>query len=67
MTLRLCSDTPSSCAPAFDPGPDPNLRGSRLTSQAAIAAEYLASGYLLGDHILQKAIDVDRELAGLRA
>ncbi|RSH84768.1 uncharacterized protein EHS24_006293 [Apiotrichum porosum] len=27
--------------------------------KAAIAAEYLANGYLLGDHIIQKAIDVD--------
>lgn len=31
-------------------------------TQAAIAAEYLANGYLLGDNILQKAIDIDSEL-----
>lgn len=28
--------------------------------KAAIAAEYLAHGYVLGDHIIQKAIEVDR-------
>lgn len=29
--------------------------------KAAIAAEYLAHGYLLGDHIIQRAIDVDNQ------
>lgn len=28
--------------------------------KAAIVAEYLAHGYALGDHIVQKAIDLDR-------
>jgi len=29
--------------------------------QAAIVAEYLASGYVLGDHIVQRAIDFDQK------
>ncbi|BEI81474.1 hypothetical protein CcaverHIS002_0206340 [Cutaneotrichosporon cavernicola] len=29
--------------------------------KAAIAAEYLAHGYAIGDHIIQKAIDVDKK------
>ncbi|BEJ12171.1 hypothetical protein CspHIS471_0206310 [Cutaneotrichosporon sp. HIS471] len=29
--------------------------------KAAIAAEYLAHGYSIGDHIIQKAIDVDKK------
>jgi hypothetical protein len=33
-------------------------------AKAAIAAEYLAHGYTIGDHIIQKAIDVDRESRG---
>lgn len=33
-------------------------------AKAAIAAEYLAHGYTIGDHIIQKAIDVDRESLG---
>lgn len=33
--------------------------GCLADDKAAIAAEYLAHGYTIGDHIIQKAIDVD--------
>jgi len=34
---------------------------SLRSQQAAIVAEYLAHGYVLGDHVIQRAIDFDRE------
>ncbi|WVN90285.1 uncharacterized protein L203_105521 [Cryptococcus depauperatus CBS 7841] len=35
--------------------------GQEDKPKAAIVAEYLAHGYVLGDHIIQKAIDVDNK------
>ena len=35
----------------------------RLLIQAAIVAEYLAHGYVLGDNVIQHAIDFDRRFS----
>ena len=60
--LEVTSKTPEADTKAAHsestPGAPPIDQEDKPKS--AIAAEYLASGYLLGDHILQKAIDVDR-------
>jgi hypothetical protein len=40
----------------------PRSKPDATDFQAAIVAEYLAHGYVLGDHIVQRAIDFDRKL-----
>ncbi|WOO82373.1 Protein vip1 [Vanrija pseudolonga] len=50
--LPTGGQTPTGATPTFDQEDKP---------KAAIAAEYLAHGYLLGDHIIQKAIEVDNK------
>jgi hypothetical protein len=68
--LEVTSSSPaaadSSVLPAAASGSSPV--GTEFDQEdkpkAAIAAEYLAHGYTIGDHIIQKAIDVDRESRG---
>ncbi|TXT10644.1 hypothetical protein VHUM_02149 [Vanrija humicola] len=50
--LPTGTQSPTGATPTFDQEDKP---------KAAIAAEYLAHGYLLGDHIIQKAIEVDNK------
>ncbi|BEI89269.1 uncharacterized protein CcaverHIS019_0206310 [Cutaneotrichosporon cavernicola] len=61
----------TSSSPAADPGVLPSTASGSTPvggefeqedkPKAAIAAEYLAHGYAIGDHIIQKAIDVDKK------
>ena len=37
-----------------------STKSLHTNAQAAIVAEYLAHGYVLGDHVIQRAIDFDR-------
>jgi hypothetical protein len=65
--LEVTSSSPaaadSSVLPAAASGSSPV--GTEFDQEdkpkAAIAAEYLAHGYTIGDHIIQKAIDVDQK------